>query len=128
MEYDHNLESTDPATSSEPFRRKERPKNEPGSVYDIALQHLTQSTLTRGNLFTRRKSLLLSETGDDLKVVIERDNMIVGFVDAIDSDGSEDSDSDDEDDEDEEPPAKSRRGTKRGRSSPKIIRKVCIQL
>ncbi|CAH2096098.1 unnamed protein product [Euphydryas editha] len=121
MEYDHNLESVEPGSSSEPFKRKQRPKNEPSSVYDMALQNLTTNNLGAG-LFTRRKSLLLSETGDDLKVVIERDNMIVGFVDAIDSDGSEDSDSEDE--EPSPPPPPRRKGLKRGRSkSPKLLKK-----
>ncbi|XP_034832431.1 armadillo repeat-containing protein 5 [Maniola hyperantus] len=111
MEYDHNLE----IGQSGALKHKEKQKNEP-SVYDKALQNMTNSNKEKG-LFTRRKSILLSETGDDLKVVIERDNMIVGFVDAIDSDGSEDSDSD------EEPPQR-KRGVKRGRSkSPKTLKK-----
>lgn len=122
MEYDHNLESVEPGSSTEPFRRKQRPKTEPSSVYDMALQNLTTNNLGAG-LFTRRKSLLLSETGDDLKVVIERDNMIVGFVDAIDSDGSEDSDSEEE--ESPPPPPSRKKGLKRGRSkSPKMVKKV----
>ncbi|CAG5048003.1 unnamed protein product, partial [Parnassius apollo] len=47
-------------------------------------------------LLLRRKGQLASKNGDELKVVIERDNMIVGFVDAIDSDATDDSQSEDE--------------------------------
>ncbi|XP_047503466.1 armadillo repeat-containing protein 5 isoform X3 [Pieris napi] len=63
----------------------------------------------------------LTETVDDLKVVIERDNMIVGFIDAIGSDKSDDSDND------SSVPASTsplrRRGLKRGRTSPKNFKK-----
>ncbi|XP_022117785.2 armadillo repeat-containing protein 5 isoform X1 [Pieris rapae] len=63
----------------------------------------------------------LTETVDDLKVVIERDNMIVGFIDAIGSDKSDDSDND------SSVPASTsplrRRGLKRGRTSPKTFKK-----
>ncbi|XP_047991718.1 armadillo repeat-containing protein 5 [Leguminivora glycinivorella] len=48
------------------------------------------------SLFMRRRGPLCSKNEDELKVVIERDNMIVGFVDAVDSDASEDSQSDEE--------------------------------
>lgn len=63
----------------------------------------------------------LTEADDDLKVVIERDNMIVGFVDALDSDKSEDSDND------SSVPGSAllrRKALKRGRASPKNLKKV----
>ncbi|CAG9786810.1 unnamed protein product [Diatraea saccharalis] len=78
----------------------------------------TNRTESKGNLFTRRKAIV-HQNEDELKVVIERDNMIVGFVDAIDSDATEDSQSEDEDDSQTK-----RKCLKRTRSgSPKIIEK-----
>ncbi|XP_060803453.1 armadillo repeat-containing protein 5 isoform X1 [Amyelois transitella] len=65
-------------------------------------------------LFLRRKSHL-AKNEDELKVVIERDNMIVGFIDAVDSDASDESQSEDDSG------APKRKGTKRARSgSPKL--------
>ncbi|CAB3261567.1 unnamed protein product [Arctia plantaginis] len=70
------------------------------------------------SLFARRKGPLSCGNEDELKVVIERDNMIVGFIDAIDSDASDDSQS-----EDETPPLR-RKCLKRARSnSPKAVKK-----
>lgn len=75
----------------------------------------TNSSETKGSLFMRRKSQLLSKNEDELKVIIERDNMIVGFVDAVDSDASDDSQSEDE------TPVLHRKCLKRARSgSPKL--------
>lgn len=73
------------------------------------------------NLFKRRKQnqTVVKEGEDELKVVIERDNMIVGFVDTVDSDASEDSQSE------SEKLTVSRKGLKRSRSkSPKSTKKV----
>lgn len=117
MEYDHTFDTS----PSDTAKRKEQHKKETG-VYNKAVQNLNNTNKEKG-LFARRKSVLLSETGDDLKVVIERDNMIVGFVDAMDSDGSDDSESD------EEVLPQRKRGQKRGRSkSPKTLKKVCKNL
>ncbi|RVE50863.1 hypothetical protein evm_004430 [Chilo suppressalis] len=55
----------------------------------------TNQTESKGTLFMRRKSQV-KQNEDELRVVIERDNMIVGFVDAVDSDATDDSQSDDE--------------------------------
>ncbi|XP_068633382.1 uncharacterized protein Rnb isoform X2 [Battus philenor] len=69
-------------------------------------------------LFLRRKGQPTSKSGDELKVVIERDNMIVGFVDAIDTDATDDSQSEDEN------PQPKRKCLKRARSgSPKYLKK-----
>lgn len=74
------------------------------------------------SLFARRKGPLSCKNEDELKVVIERDNMIVGFVDAVDSDATGDSESDDE------TPPLTRKCLKRARSnSPKPIKKVSIK-
>ncbi|XP_073956979.1 BTB/POZ domain-containing protein Rnb isoform X2 [Choristoneura fumiferana] len=79
----------------------------------------------KSNLFLRRRGPSSSKNEDELKVVIERDNMIVGFVDAVDSDASDDSQSDDDS-------ARPRRKClKRGRSrSPVILNKSaqCIKM
>lgn len=82
------------------------------SLYD------TSSSEGKGSLFMRRRSQLSSKNEDELKVVIERDNMIVGFVDAVDSDASDDSHSDDEN------PLPKRKSFKRARSRSPIIAKV----
>lgn len=77
----------------------------------------------KASLFARRKGPLSCQNEDELKVVIERDNMIVGFVDAVDSDATDDNQS-----EDEASPNR-RKGLKRARSnSPKAIKKVSIEL
>ncbi|XP_026499690.1 armadillo repeat-containing protein 5 isoform X1 [Vanessa tameamea] len=124
MEYDHNIEIVKSGSSSVPIKRKDITENEPGSVYDIVLQNLTENNVGSG-LFTRRKSILLSETTDDLKVVIERDSLFVGFVDAIDSDASAPSESEDNEPPSPSPPSPPRRkGVKRARSkSPNLIQK-----
>lgn len=67
-------------------------------------------------LFQRRKGPLSSTNEDDLKVVIERDNMLVGFIDAIDT-ATDDS-------ANEEEPSR-RKCLKRARSrSPNTVKKV----
>ncbi|XP_052741286.1 armadillo repeat-containing protein 5 isoform X2 [Bicyclus anynana] len=112
MDYEHSPKTAQGETP----KRKEKQKVETNTVYDMALQNMTNREKGKG-LSSRRKSILLSDTGDDLKVVIERDNMIVGFVDAIDSDDSQYSESDDD-------PPQRKRAHKRGRSkSPKSSRK-----
>lgn len=78
----------------------------------------TSASEAKGTLFMRRRSQLSSKNEDELKVVIERDNMIVGFVDAVDSDASDDSHSDDEN------PLPKRKSFKRARSRSPIIAKV----
>ncbi|CAH0585629.1 unnamed protein product [Chrysodeixis includens] len=79
---------------------------------------VTSSVEGKVSLFARRKGPLSCKNEDELKVVIERDNMIVGFVDAIDSDATDDSHSDDD-----TLPLR-RKGIKRARSiSPKAIKK-----
>lgn len=81
----------------------------------------TSSVEGKVSLFARRKGPLSCKNEDELKVVIERDNMIVGFVDAIDSDATDDSHSDDD-----APPLR-RKCLKRARSiSPKAIKKVNV--
>ncbi|KAF9421142.1 hypothetical protein HW555_002854 [Spodoptera exigua] len=86
----------------------EMPPSEPSS----------SSVEGKASLFARRKGPLSGQNEDELKVVIERDNMIVGFVDAVDSDATDDSQS-----EDEVSPNR-RKGLKRARSnSPKTIKK-----
>lgn len=77
----------------------------------------------KSSLFSRRKGPLSCKNEDELKVVIERDNMIVGFIDAIDSDATDDSQS-----EDETTPLR-RKCLKRARSkSPKTMKKVSNKL
>lgn len=72
-------------------------------------------------LFTHLKSSYVNKNEDELKVVIERDNMIVGFVDAPDSDISEESQSEDDS------TFTKRKCLKRHRSkSPKFHKKVSI--
>lgn len=78
----------------------------------------TSTSEAKGSLFMRRRSQLSSKNEDELKVVIERDNMIVGFVDAVDSDASDDSHSDDEN------LLPKRKSFKRARSRSPIIAKV----
>lgn len=78
----------------------------------------TTNSEAKGSLFTRRRSQLSSKNEDELKVVIERDNMIVGFVDAVDSEASDDSHSNDEN------PTPKRKSFKRARSRSPILAKV----
>lgn len=81
-------------------------------------EHITNNADGKCSLFTRRKGPLSCKNEDELKVVIERDNMIVGFIDAVDSDATDDSQS-----EDDAPPLR-RKCLKRTRSkSPKSIKK-----
>ncbi|XP_048478636.1 armadillo repeat-containing protein 5 [Plutella xylostella] len=81
--------------------------------------NLEDPGMSKTNLFTRRRqSMMDAKNEDELRVVIERDNMIVGFVDAVDSDASDDSQSDDEN------PTQRRKCYKRPRSrSPKMLKK-----
>lgn len=122
MSYEHtNLEHT--SMICEVVEKvKESPKD---SKPDAESQASEGSTSAEGkvSLFARRKGPLSSQNEDELKVVIERDNMIVGFVDAVDSDATEDSQS-----EDETLPLR-RKCLKRARSqSPKAMKKVIIIL
>ncbi|XP_061383636.1 uncharacterized protein LOC116769953 isoform X2 [Danaus plexippus] len=112
MGYEHNVET---GASN---KRKEKPVNQ-GSVYDVAVQNLSRDMYYRpASGSSKRKSQLLSDTGDDMKVVIERDNMIVGFVDAIESEASE------SESENEEGPPPKKRNLKRSKSkSPKNSKK-----
>lgn len=88
---------------------------------DVQVPDTPSSMEGKVSLFARRKGPLSCKNEDELKVVIERDNMIVGFVDAIDSDATDDSHSDDD-----APPLR-RKCLKRARSvSPKAIKKVNI--
>ncbi|XP_045498323.1 armadillo repeat-containing protein 5 [Colias croceus] len=99
MEIEHNL-------NSESLDEKKNSRTE--KVKDIP-QMCEEATVNEQN-----------EIGEELKVVIERDNMIVGFVDAIGSDRSDDSDNDSTN------PSSSpsrRKGIKRGRTSPKNSKK-----
>ncbi|CAH2262845.1 jg9219 [Pararge aegeria aegeria] len=111
MEFEHNFT----IGQNEAVKRKEKHKNESIAVYDMVVSNIAYR---EKGFFKRSKSKLLSETEDDLKVVIERDNMIVGFLDAIDSDDSNLSDSD------EGTSSQRKRSLKRVRSkSPKSFRK-----
>lgn len=118
MNYEHtNLEHT-PMLCETVENVKENPKD---VKPDAELQSVEGSSNAESkvSLFARRKGPLSSQNEDELKVVIERDNMIVGFVDAVDSDATDDSQSDDE-----SAPLR-RKCLKRARSqSPKAVKKV----
>lgn len=117
MDFEHNnLENTDMLSetvdSGKSTEKSLSSKSEPQ-------QDSVNTIEGKGSLFMRRKSQHSSKNEDELKVVIERDNMIVGFVDAVDSDATDDSQSDEEN-----PPLK-RKCFKRARSgSPKSLKKV----
>ncbi|KAG6452804.1 armadillo repeat-containing protein 5 [Manduca sexta] len=120
MEYEHNYTEQSDTLSETNEKLKTSPKT-------VLKRDQSKAKLcnvdAKGSLFSRRKGPLLSNNEDELKVVIERDNMIVGFIDAIDSDATEDSQSDDDN-------AQLRRKClKRGRSrSPKCQKKKSHQL
>lgn len=83
----------------------------PNNSIDIAFNKEAKPAL-----FQRRKGPLSNTNEDELKVVIERDNMLVGFLDAIDS-ASDDSANEEE--------AARRKCLKRARSrSPNTSTKV----
>ncbi|CAG9561823.1 unnamed protein product [Danaus chrysippus] len=115
MSYEHNVTT---GLSKEQTKPKEKPVDQ-GFVYDVAVQNLSGDMFFRpASGSSKRKSQLLSDTGDDMKVVIERDNMIVGFVDAIESEASE------SESENEERPPPKKRNLKRSKSkSPKNSKK-----
>ncbi|KAL0883062.1 hypothetical protein ABMA27_016532 [Loxostege sticticalis] len=100
MDFEHNnMEHTDILNEAvDLLKVKEKAKY--NTQTDLSKEQTpsasTSTTEGKSNLFMRRKSLLSSKNEDELKVVIERDNMIVGFVDAVDSDASDDSLSEDE--------------------------------
>lgn len=62
------------------------------------VMQVTASTLknNKEGLLKRRRQASPSAAGDELKVVIERDNMIVGFLDNVVSDATDESQSGDE--------------------------------
>lgn len=100
MDFEHNnMEHTDILSEAvDLLKVKEKAKynTKTDLSKDQTPSASTSTTEGKSNLFMRRKSLLSSKNEDELKVVIERDNMIVGFVDAVDSDASDDSLSEDE--------------------------------
>ncbi|KAI5637273.1 BTB/POZ domain-containing protein [Phthorimaea operculella] len=114
MQLEHNnMENADMLSETASYKSKEKPKLKAETT-----QPSESITETKSSLFLRRKSQLSSKNEDELKVVIERDNMIVGFVDAVDSDATDDSQSDDDN-----LPMR-RKGLKRQRSrSPKLLKK-----
>lgn len=128
MDFEHNnLENVDDSgetTKVIKFKRKTKETFASTNSNDVNKpQSDDVSHLEGKGLFLRRKSPLLSKSGDELKVVIERDNMIVGFVDAIDSDATDDSQSE----EDNQQPR--RKCLKRTRSgSPKYLKKVSKEI
>ncbi|KAJ0176554.1 hypothetical protein K1T71_007733 [Dendrolimus kikuchii] len=114
MDYEHNnLESNE--------THNEKAITEPprcSSKETFTSETITLKAEEKSNLFIRRKGSLSCKNEDELKVIIERDNMIVGFVDAVDSDATDESQSDDEN------LIPRRRGIKRARSgSPKAVKK-----
>jgi hypothetical protein len=127
MDFEHNnLENTDMMCENIDLITK----NEK-SICSIKSDNTSEDKLnnainnieTKSNLFVRRKNQFSSKNEDELKVVIERDNMIVGFVDAVDSDASDDSQSE----EDISQPR--RKCLKRARSrSPNIAKKVSTNI
>lgn len=126
MGFEHsNMEHTDMLTEAvDSLKVKEKTIIETRT--DSAPPSTTTSVVNaelKGNLFSRRKNQLMSKNEDELKVVIERDNMIVGFVDAVDSDATDDSASEDES------ALPRRKCLKRARSrSPILTKKVSIIL
>ncbi|XP_047029859.1 armadillo repeat-containing protein 5 [Helicoverpa zea] len=118
MNYEHtNLEHS--SMLCEAVEKVKETQKETKSDAELQASEGTSSAADgKVSLFARRKGPLSCQNEDELKVVIERDNMIVGFVDAVDSDATDDSQS-----EDEAPPLR-RKGLKRARSkSPKAIKK-----
>lgn len=124
MDFDHNyVEKSEKQGNNVACKNNEKSDTaaNPTTTSSESNKINSSNTVEKSNLFKRRKLQLDLTNKDELKVVIERDNMIVGFVDAIDSDASED---DDEESDDERMPTR-RRNLKRSRSkSPKALKKV----
>lgn len=122
MNYEHtNLEHTSMLCETV-GNSKETPKESKPDA-EVQVNEGSSNAESKVSLFARRKGPLSSQNEDELKVVIERDNMIVGFVDAVDSDATDDSQSEDE------TPTLRRKGLKRARSqSPKAMKKVNIDI
>lgn len=128
MGFEHNnMEHTDMLSEAVDLLKVKDKIVTSNTKSDIAVQQTPTSSNSniepKGNLFNRRKNQLISKNEDELKVVIERDNMIVGFVDAVDSDATDDSTSDDE------YALPRRKCLKRARSrSPLVTKKVSTSL
>lgn len=118
MSFEHCHLESDGILSETVALNKEKGIDSKGAIETAIKLCDTSSSEAKGSLFMRRRSQLSSKNEDELKVVIERDNMIVGFVDAVDSDASDDSHSDDEN------PLPKRKSFKRARSRSPIIAKV----
>lgn len=117
MDFEHNnMEHTGVVNEIADSQMK-KPKT--GTQVEAASESkelVTKTVEPKSSLFMRRRSQFSCKNEDELKVVIERDNMIVGFIDAVDSDASDDSQSEDES------AVSKRRGIKRSRSrSPKNV-------
>lgn len=113
MKYEHTYEQHSEILNE--TSEKKNP-NKTKRVEDTSAETFN-STEGKSTLFTRRKAIP-DKSEDELKVVIERDNMIVGFVDAVESDAT-DSQSEDESS------APRRKCLKRAKSSsPKIKNKT----
>ncbi|XP_075977580.1 BTB/POZ domain-containing protein Rnb isoform X2 [Anticarsia gemmatalis] len=122
MNFEHNNTDSDHNDILTETADKVKESQKDVKVDKEVQQTTEQSTASnaegKSSLFARRKGPLSCKNEDELKVVIERDNMIVGFIDAIDSDATDDSQS-----EDETPPLR-RKCLKRARSkSPKAMKK-----
>ncbi|GBP69342.1 Armadillo repeat-containing protein 5 [Eumeta japonica] len=103
MELEHN----EIKTKNVVLISKDSDLNEKNETKD---SNINVDVLPKENLLKRRKQSLPQLTNEDeLKVVIERDNMLVGFVDSVESDASDESQSDDEN--------RNKRGVKRNRST-----------
>lgn len=127
MSFEHNITESDVGeTKNEAVGKVTEKQNEVKASSEgdpVTEQSAASSTEGKCSLFARRKGPLSCKNEDELKVIIERDNMIVGFIDAIDSDASDDSRS-----EDETTPIR-RKFLKRARStSPKAVKKVFNEL
>lgn len=118
MDFQHSHSENVAMFSVTAASSKEKGKDFAGASETMTKSSDASSSEAKGSLFLRRKSQLSSKNEDELNVVIERDNMIVGFVDAIDSDVSDDSHSDDEN------PLPERKSLKRARSRSPILPKV----
>lgn len=117
MDFEHSHLENIGMLSETVASNKEKGKDSKGAC-KTSMKSSYDTSEAKGSLFMRRRSQLSSKNEDELKVVIERDNMIVGFVDAVDSDASDDSHSDDEN------PLPKRKSFKRARSRSPIIAKV----
>ncbi|KAL4715456.1 hypothetical protein ACJJTC_015359 [Scirpophaga incertulas] len=118
MEFEHNnmeADTTEKNNSKLPINTFGSSSKEVPNKLTVPIS--SPSDNATSNLFARRKSHLPSKSEDELKVVIERDNMIVGFVDAIESDATDESQSDSE-------LSQHRQRLKRARSvSPQVCKK-----